>query len=411
VKLGSALAAVGLTMFCFFLPLARAGSTYRVLHDFGAAGDGTLPFGPLLLSEGILYGVTFTGGTGAKCDYGCGTVSQLERGANGVWTENVLYSFEAGSDGDGPYGNLLLDSAGNLLGTVQGDLSFAVGGVFELAHGSGVWTNTIIYGISSGPGLVFDKLGNLYGDMNSGSDVYGNLGELSPGSDGWTYAALADFSDALGYSPPAPPIWGGKGDLYGVTIYGGISKPACPSDFGCGVVFQMIPHASGKWSYNVLHEFASSSTDGQTPSGGLVMGEAGGLYGVTEYGGAYNNGRVFEMTPPGSGETEWTETALYDFPNCSQGCLPAGTMVFDHAGNLYGVASGGKPDCGGYDCGVVFKLSPQTGGGWSYSVVHTFTGTDGSSPVGVIVDEHGNLFGTTSNGGTYNTGVAFEIIP
>jgi uncharacterized repeat protein (TIGR03803 family) len=86
-------------------------------------------------------------------------------------------------------------------------------------------------------------------------------------------------------------------------------------------------------------------------------------------------------------------------------------MVFDQAGNLYGVNSGGMVACDGIGCGVVFKLTPQANGTWKYSVVHKFNGEDGASPVGIIIDDQGNLFGTTSRGGTYNAGVAFEITP
>jgi hypothetical protein len=101
---------------------------------------------------------------------------------------------------------------------------------------------------------------------------------------------------------------------------------------------------------------------------------------------------------------------LYDFPNCANGCAPGGTLVFDKAGNLYGAGGGGSVSCG-YTCGVVFKLTPQAGGKWKYSVVHKFNGNDGAFPWGVIVDGKGNLFGATENGGTYNSGVAFEITP
>jgi hypothetical protein len=86
-------------------------------------------------------------------------------------------------------------------------------------------------------------------------------------------------------------------------------------------------------------------------------------------------------------------------------------MAFDKAGNLYGAANGGLPDCDGYDCGVVFKLSPQAGGNWKYSVVHKFTAADGEYPLGLIIDGKGNLFGSTQSFGKYHFGTAFEITP
>ena len=90
------------------LPAALASAKYKVLHNFGASGDGTLPYGsPALDSKGNLYGVTYDGGTGQCSDYGCGTVFDLERQANGTWKEAILHNFTAGSDGSAPEGVLI----------------------------------------------------------------------------------------------------------------------------------------------------------------------------------------------------------------------------------------------------------------------------------------------------------------
>jgi uncharacterized repeat protein (TIGR03803 family) len=297
-----------------------------------------------------------------------------------------------------------------LYGTIQGDGSVDVAGVFELQPTSGGWHNTILYSDNAGPGLVSDKLGNLYGDIGPGNYFgIGAIGELSPGSKGWTYTDLFNFNPTVGYLPPAPPIWDGKGNMFGTTADGGITQPECWTSSGCGVIFDMTPKQDGSWTYHILHRFASFPTDGQSPDGGLAMDASGNLYGDTVYGGAHNQGRLFKLT---FSAKHWKEATLYDFPNCADGCYPAGTPVFDKAGNLYATASGGLTDCGGYTCGVVFKLTPQQNGKWSYSVVYKLHGTDGDSlPYGVIVDPKGNLFGTTSAGGTYNSGVAFEITP
>ena len=83
----------------------------------------------------------------------------------------------------------------------------------------------------------------------------------------------------------------------------------------------------------------------------------------------------------------------------------------DAAGNLYGVAGGGNACEGGYTCGVVFELSPQASGQWTYSVLHKFNGSDGFGPNGLALDGKGNLLGTTVYGGANNTGVIFEITP
>jgi hypothetical protein len=395
---------------CFLLLPGAWARTLKVLHTFGASGDGTIPYGPPVQdNEGNLYGVTYDGGTGQCSDYGCGTVFELKRQANGTWKETILHSFTAGSDGSAPQGGLIFDSAGNIYGTMRGDMSFAVGGVFELAPNSGGWSYRVVYGDNAGPGLVSDKFGNLYGKIGPGNYFgIGAIGELSPSSHGWIYTDLANFNPTVGYAPPAPPIWDGKGKMFGAAEDGGISQPACWTSSGCGVIFKMMPSGDGTWTYHILHRFASFSTDGQTPDGGLVMDASGNIYGVTGLGGVHNQGTVFKFAFRGG---QWKQTVLYSFPNCAEGCFPDGTLASDKAGNLYGVGSGGLADCGGYTCGVVFKLTPQARGTWKYSVVHKFTGNDGAFPWGVMVDGKGNLFGTTENGGTYNSGVAFELTP
>lgn len=90
-------------------------------------------------------------------------------------------------------------------------------------------------------------------------------------------------------------------------------------------------------------------------------------------------------------------------------CAPLYTLLFDHAGSLYGMAQGGDRNCG--PCGVIFKLAPQKSGKWKYSVVHSFHGADGNGPSGVVLDSKGHIFGATAVGGKYGSGVAFEITP
>ena len=317
-------------------------------------------------------------------------------------------------------GGLASDRPGNLYGTLAGDSGAATWGAFELSR-SGNWVNDVLYTDAAGPGLLIDKFSNLYGAMAPGEYGYGAVAELSPGSHGWTYAVLYSYCSKYGCpdgdGEAAPPIWDGKGNLYGTTIEGGIGKPACFSEFGCGVIFKMTPNGDGTWTYHVLHRFASSSTDGQWPYGSLVMDAAGNFYGSTWLGGAsgrgnggYGHGTVFKLAFTGG---KWKETILYDFPNCLQGCMVEGTLALDKAGNLYGTAAGGTGNCGGYACGVVFKLAPQKNGKWKYSVLHDFSLADGGVQpfYGVILDGKGNLFGVTSNFGKYNGGTAFEITP
>jgi uncharacterized repeat protein (TIGR03803 family) len=389
---------------------ASARPKFKLLHSFGGPGDGNNPDGsPMLDAKGDLYGVT-SGGPG---EYGNGTVYELTPQANGTWKETILHSFQDGNDGAIPQGALVLDSVHDLYGTLVGDVGDSYG-IFELSRGSGGWTNTHIYTDAAGPGLLIDSLGNLYGNMTPSQYGYAAIGELSPGTDGWNYTALYSFCSHQpcedGWGPPAPPIWGGKGNMYGTTDYGGNGKPYCQrsGDGGCGVLFKMMPNGDGTWTYRVLHRFASSSTDGQVPGGGFVMDAAGNLYGNTEGGGVHDNGTIFKFS---FSKGRWRQTVLYDFPNCRDGCIPYDAMAIDGAGNLYGGANGGLPDCDGYECGVVFKVSQQKNGKWKYSVLHKLTAADGEYPLGVIIDAKGNLYGTTFMFGKYNAGTAFEIIP
>jgi uncharacterized repeat protein (TIGR03803 family) len=393
--------AIVLAASFFLSPGAWGGTKYKVLHNFGGANDGLGPSGALLLDHsGNLYGVT-GGGPG---QYGYGVAFELMPQTNGKWKEAILHPF---AEGDGsPWDALIRDNAGNLYGT-----TVAGGGVFELSPVPTGWSFSMLYSHGAGPGLLMGNIGNLYGAIGGG--FYGAIGELSPGSSGWNYTELYSFCSqqrcADGYNLASPPIWDGKGNLYGATVEGGNGPPKCRVFGECGVIFKMTPKRYGTWTYHVLHRFASFPTDGESPNGGLVMDASGSLYGVTVYGGAYKQGIVFKLTFAGG---RWKETTLYDFPNCADGCYPAGTPVFDKAGNLYATASGGLGDCGGYTCGVVFKMTPQSNGTWKHSVVYKLHGTDGNFlPYGVIVDSKGNIFGTTSAGGTYNSGVAFEITP
>ena len=396
---------------CLILaPASWAGVKYKVLHNFGAGADGRQPSGPLLLGpEGSLFGVTSNGGGSACGGAGCGTVFELVPRGIGRWSERVLYGFaDTGHGYAFPKGNLVQAASGNLYGWA-GSYYCCYTAVLELSPGPGRWGVDWVWTNGSGPGLLLDQAGNLYGFM--GYDA-GPIAELSPGSDGWTYTDLYNFCPPPGCydgsEPVAPLSWDVHGNLYGTTLFGGNEPPKCLGSAGCGVAFQMTPNGDGTWTYNVLWRFAATKTDGYYPYAGLTVDASGTAYGATWGGGKYGNGTFFKLTPTKSGL--WTETILYQFPSCANGCGPSYTLVPDKAGNLYGSGAGGSTACG-YGCGVIFKFSPQKNGTWKYSVVHEFNGTDGAFPYGVVLDDKGNIFGTTNAGGKYNMGVTFEITP
>ena len=157
----------------------------------------------------------------------------------------------------------------------------------------------------------------------------------------------------------------------------------------------------------VLHNFNNNGTDGVSPQAGLIVDGAGNLYGTTSGGGTYNIGTVFELSPTADGG--WMEKVLHNFNyNGTDGYFPSASLIFDKAGNLYSTTSYG----GTYGYGTVFELSPKKGGDWTEKVLYSFdkNGTDGYGPGGgLIFDKAGNLYGTTFGGGTYDLGTAFEL--
>jgi uncharacterized repeat protein (TIGR03803 family) len=157
----------------------------------------------------------------------------------------------------------------------------------------------------------------------------------------------------------------------------------------------------------VLHSFGNG-TDGDFPEAGLISDAAGNLYGTTIGGGIHNSGTVFEAIPQeGRG---WTAKVLHSFGHGTDGAIPYAGLILDAAGNLYGTTELGGIH--GPDSGTAFELTPREGGGWTEKVLHSFNGTDGALPLaGLIFDDSGNLYGTTSEGGIHNSGTVFEITP
>jgi uncharacterized repeat protein (TIGR03803 family) len=239
---------------------------------------------------------------------------------------------------------------------------------------------------------------------------------VGTGAAAQTERILHDFADngTDGYETYSGLIFDGAGNLYGTTLEGGTNKNCYDENIGCGTVFELSPNGSGGWTQTILHDFGSGS-DGRNPDASLVFDAAGNLYGTTLYGGTgvcngVENacGTVFELVASAGGG--WTEKVLYSFGgNGTDGYVPSGSLIFDAAGNLYGTTGTG----GVHGLGTVFELSPAEGGGWTEKMLHSFTGTDGSSPLAnLIFDAVGNLYGTTWAGGSHKqAGTVFELMP
>jgi uncharacterized repeat protein (TIGR03803 family) len=219
----------------------------------------------------------------------------------------------------------------------------------------------------------------------------------------WNAKVLHNFgSGADGQYPASGLISDAAGNLYGTTIFGG--------DYQGGTVFELTPTANGGWTETVLHSFGNG-TDGFGLYGGVIFDAAGNLYGTTVNGGPKGLGTVFELTPTAGGG--WTETVLHSFGSTAKGAAyPFSGLVFDAAGNLYGTTFvGGTYYCAVLHagCGTVFELTPTAGGVWRETVLHSFgSGADGYylQGAGVILDAAGNVYGTTIFGGGNDCQVA-----
>lgn len=196
-------------------------------------------------------------------------------------------------------------------------------------------------------------------------------------------------------------IFDSVGNLYGVTQLGG-SSSNCGHD-GCGTVFELSPASGGAWTQTVIYDFQGLA-DGSEPYAGLVFDASGNLYGTTEVGGAGGGGTVFELSPGTNGS--WILTTLYSFQAPNDALYPNSSLIFDHAGNLFGTTVGG----GTYGLGTVFELSPSSGS-WKENILRSFGGPgDGASPHGpLVLEAQGNLYGTTQSGGSGDVGTVFEL--
>jgi uncharacterized repeat protein (TIGR03803 family) len=194
------------------------------------------------------------------------------------------------------------------------------------------------------------------------------------------------------------------GNLYGTSRIGGV---------GCGTAFELASNSDGPWSeINLVNFNCGVSGAGSVPVDGLIIDTAGNLFGTTFWGGDYYAGKIFELTPNSDGT--WTEKTLHSFTGGKDGGYPdRPSLALDSSGTLYGVATGGGDPACTSGCGVVFKLAPTTSAAWKFTTLHRFSGgTDGGVPESrLIFDQSGNLYGTTSQGGTYGYGVAFKLAP
>ena len=313
-------------------------------------------------------------------------------------TETVLHSFANSPDGANPrYVAPILDSKGNLYGTTEFGGAHGFGTVFKVTP-SGTKTILHSFNVNGRDGaypvasLVISKTGNLYGTTVEGGvyNIDGAVFELTHTTKGWTEKILHSFgASGDGSQPYCTLTLDTAGNLYGTTNVGGAHSR--------GTVFKLT--ASG--TETVLWSFGNG-TDGANPLAGVVQDTTGNLYGTTEYGGAYNQGTVFKLTPSG------TETILWNFGNGMDGANPLAGVILDTAGNVYGTTANG----GLYGSGTAFEVTQSE----RETILHSFENNDidGVNPYGgLVMDKAGNLYGTTVSGGGSGgvAGIVFELTP
>ena len=351
-----------------------------ILHSFSGV-DGGGPTSNLIKdSNGNLYGTTTTGG-----DSGLGTVFELSADASTIKT---LVSFN-GSNGATPEGGLFINSSGYIYGTTSAGGSNNFGTIFKIASGSTAVQTVASFNGTNGSSprgsLLLDNYGRLLGATWSGG--VGNLGTVYEfdGTKILTLFSLGQFGTTLGTNASGHLTLDSSGNVWGTTATGGVN--------GEGAVFEILV-SSGGFQYMLPLSF--NGTNGAAPMGGLTTDVSGNLFGTTSGGGANGNGTVFEVKSGSNGIT-----SLASF-NGSNGASPLGEVPLDTVGNIYGTTSAG----GANGMGSIFQLS---GGNHLLSVVHSFSGADGSSPQGgILLDQLGEVECTTSAGGVNGEGGIYQ---
>lgn len=264
-------------------------------------------------------------------------------------------------------------------------------------------------------GVVIDRGGNLYGISQYGENNYGGVVyKMTHRGSSWIFTPIHNFVRTEGVQPAGITI-GPDGNVYGANSQGG--GMGCGTN-GCGTIFKLSPPAricanlNCPWPATVLYTFGGGS-DGFDPRSAVIFDQAGSLYGTTFYGGDINYccGVVYELSHAGG---SWAFNVLHAFGQLGDGVYPQAPVILDNAGNLYGTTEQG----GTANQGTVFQMTPSPSG-WNETLLWSFLGSpDGSTPLGgVVADAAGNLYGSTDSGGTssncgsYGCGTVFAVSP
>jgi uncharacterized repeat protein (TIGR03803 family) len=310
----------------------------------------------------------------------------------------LLYTFPGGAGGATPLATPLL-YLGDICGTTVAGGAYGNGTVYAVNFDSRI--ETVLHSFTGGKdgadpigGLVQDSTGNFYGvAYRGGPNNSGTVFELSPAG---VFTLLHSFVNppSNGWGPTGTLAINSAGDLFGTTYAGGggIYTGGGGQALDIGTIFE-IPSGG---AFTILRRF---NPGGALPRAGLYL-ESGTFYGTSAGDDvALSGGAVFE---------HGVALPLYNFTGGTDGSQPLGGVIGDGLGNLYGTTSSGGSGYFGEGNGVVFELNIATK---AETVLHTFTGVpDGAVPTASLAwDSLGNLYGTTSLGGTFGFGTVFEL--
>jgi uncharacterized repeat protein (TIGR03803 family) len=304
-----------------------------------------------------------------------------------TFTYSTLYSFPAAAGSPQAPSAAIVDSSGNVYGVSFGG-KHDFGTVFKVTP-KGVLT--VLHNFPAFPGdgerpvtIIRNSTGTIYGETSlGGANDQGTIFKLAP--DG-KETILHSFTTEFGF---AGLLLTSTGDLYGYYADNN-------SNLEIGSVFKLT--RAGTFSHVYTFCSLTNCADGSLPWGPPIL-KGGNLYGATENGGIEVNGTslgvVFELTPDGQ------ETVLHEFSASDDGYQPLAKVTQDSAGNLYGTTEYG----GTHQRGTIHKIDTSGVESVLYNFCSQPNCADGGTPFApVVVDSGGNLFGTTSIGGSSNDG-------
>ena len=352
--------------------LSQSGGTWTVRHDFGAAAQ---PVSVPVERGGRFYYTTgehdMTSGwvTGAK---GGGVFEAAHTGSR--W-ESTPIRWLGTDHAWGSHGGLALDSGGNLFGTTVS------GTVFRLTETGSGWDYATLATLPAADVRTRPLPG-------AGGEIYGtgpkSVWKLTPNGASWDYSTIYSTPSAFDLIYTGLLEDGGK--LYGATT---------SETGGADTVFELAWDGSA-WGHTTI-----ATLSGFPWMGRLARGPSGNLYGTTGQGGAAALGTVFELAPTGP---TWAFSTIHEFD--STGAVPWGELVFDASGNLFGTTM----EINEPPYGTVYRLSPGAGG-WTHTVLHSFSRVDGENPQGgLVMGSDGNLYGVTMYGGVLGGGTFYRVV-